>query len=167
MELMQVLQDRRSIRKYKDTPIEDDKLAAVAESFRIAPSAGNGQGWKLIVVKDPAVREKIANTTLSKPAWLLQAPVILVACGTRQNVMTNNHRVDTVDVSIAFTQMILAAWDLGLGTCWMASYREDWMLEALDLDDSYSVVAITPLGYADESPAAKPRKDTEVVVEYR
>ena len=166
MELTKVLEDRRSIRKYKDTPIEDAKLAAVAEAFRIAPSAGNGQGWKLLIVKNADVRNKIFEATISKPAWLLQAPVILVACGTRQNVMTNGHRVDSIDVSIATTQTILAAWDIGLGTCWMASYQEDTMRAALGLDESISVVAITPLGYADDAPDAKPRNEITTVVEY-
>lgn len=167
MELTKALMERRSVRKYKDAPIEQAKLDAVADAFRFAPSAGNGQGWKLLIVRDEALRKKIFDATISRPAWLLQAPVILVACGTRQGVMTNAHRVDTTDVSAAFMQMLLAAHDQGLGTCWMASYREDWMKQALGLDDGMSVVAITPLGYPDEEPAMRPRKEADEVIEYR
>lgn len=164
---MEAVKNRRSIRGYASAPIESEKLAAVCEAFRTAPSARNSQNWKLIAVSDSKARARVCAATLGSPDWLAQAPVILVACGTKQGVMTNGHRADSIDVSIATTCAMLQAWELGLGTCWMASYREDKMRDALGLEDDISIVAITPLGYPAESPALRPRKQADEVIEYR
>jgi len=83
-----------------------------------------------------------------------------------QNVMTNGHRVDTIDVSIAMSFAMLEAHALGLGTCWMANYTEPALKTALGLPDDMSVVVIMPLGYADEDPEPKPRKPMDEIVRY-
>ena len=166
MTVQQAIETRRSIRKYKDTPIEQEKLDVIAEAFRLSPSAGNGQNWKLYIVQSAALREKIRLTCKSAPAFVTQAPAMLVLCGLNQTVMTNSHRLDSIDVSIATTSCILQAWELGLGTCWMASYEEQPLIDALGLPAGTSVVAITPLGYPDETPDAKPRKPLADLVTY-
>ena len=122
MNVMQAIETRRSIRKYLSKPIEPEKLSKVAEAFRLAPSAGNGQSWKLLIVTDPEVKARIREASPSKHNMITEAPAVLVGICSTQNVMTNGHRVDTTDVSIAMSFSMLAAYELGLGTCWMANY---------------------------------------------
>lgn len=166
MEVMEAIQNRRSIRKYLDKQIDPDKLEKVATAFQLAPSATNAQNWSLLIVQNPVVKEKIRNITLSKAEMLTKAPAILVAVGLNQGIMTNNHRVDTVDLSIAFSYAILEAYEQGLGTCWMASYNEEELRAALELEDNMSIIAISPIGYPDENPGPRPRKPLEEVIKY-
>ena len=166
MSIMQLIKERRSIRKYRPDPIEPEKLAQIAEAFRLAPSARNLQRWKLYIVTDPAARERISNGSPTKNTMAVEAPCVLVVTGTTQDVMANGHRVDTTDGSIALSFAMLAAQELGLGTCWMGYYTEDGIRKALGLPEDISIVAIMPLGYPDESPNARPRNDVCDVVEY-
>ena len=164
MQVMEAIASRRSIRSFRPDPVENDKLVRISEAFCLAPSAANAQNWKLLIVTDPKKREALRNAALGAPEWLKNAPVLLVACGLHAGVMTCGHRSDTTDVSIAMAYCILTAWELGLGTCWMASYREQDVRAALGLAEDVSVVMITPLGYPAEIPAARLRKPVEDVV---
>ena len=166
MDIKTAVETRVSIRKYQDRPIEPEKLAMVAEAFRLAPSARNGQNWKLLIVTDTKAKERIREASPSKHQMITQAPAVLVALGTNQNIMGNGHRVDTTDSTIALSFAMLQAWELGLGTCWMANYTEPGLRAALGLPEEISIVAIMPIGYADEAPAVKPRKPAEEVIEY-
>ena len=166
MKVFEAIETRRSVRKYLDKPVEAEKLQRVAEAFRLSPSARNSQTWELLVVQSPELRQKIVAATLGSPAFLAQAPVILVACGLKQDTMSNSHRVDTTDVSIAAGYSVLAAWEEGLGTCWMASYEEETLRAALSLPATTSIVMISPLGYPAEEPNAKPRKSQEEVIRW-
>jgi nitroreductase len=166
MELMKAIETRKSIRKYRPDPIEPKKLTKIADAFRLAPSARNGQSWQLLIVTDPAAKERIREASPSKHSMITEAPVVLVGVCSTQNVMTNGHRVDSIDVSIAMSFAMLEAHALGLGTCWMANYTEPELKAALGLPDDMSVVAIMPLGYADEDPELKPRKSVDEIVRY-
>jgi len=166
MTVMEAIEGRRSIRQYLDKPVEKEKMDKVVEAFRFAPSAGNNQTWQLLVVTDPAKKAKVREATLGKREMVTQAPAVLVAVSARKDTMSNGHAVDTTDVCIALTMAMLEAWELGLGTCWMASYAEPVMREALGLSESTSIVSIMPIGYAAESPPAKPRKPVEEIAVY-
>ena len=166
MTVMDAIRDRRSIRQFQDKPIEKEKMDLVIEAFRLAPSAGNNQTWQLLVVTDPEKRAAIRAASPSKRPMIEESPALLVAISARKDMMTNNQAVDTTDVCIALTQSMLAAWELGLGTCWMANYTEPDMIRILELPEGTSVVAMMPIGYAAESPDAKPRKATEEIVAY-
>ncbi|MCL2056328.1 MAG: nitroreductase family protein [Oscillospiraceae bacterium] len=166
MDVVKAIETRKSIRKYRPDPVEPEKLAQIAEAFRMAPSAGNGQSWKLLIVTDPAAKERMREASPSRHPMITQAPCMLVGLCTTQNVMTNGHRVDTTDVCIAVSFAMLRAHELGLGTCWMANYTEPGLREALGISDDISIVAMMPLGYADEDPEPKPRKAIEEIVSY-
>lgn len=165
--LKELLEQRRSVRKYLSLSVEPEKLTAVAEAFRLAPSAKNRQQWKLYAVSDPAVKAAIRKASPSGHPMLEEAPVVLVATGKKTDNMTNSHRADTIDISIAFSYALLQAAELGLGTCWMANYTEPELRSALGLPEDISIVAISPLGYPAEMPAARPRKALEDVLETR
>lgn len=165
MDILTAIQERRSIRKYSNKPVEDEKLNKVLEAFRLAPSARNNQMWKFIIVKDESTKEKLVEAAYGQEA-LKEAPIILVACGLAPGVMTNGHRSDTIDLSIAMSFVILEAYEQGLGTCWMARYDENKIKAILGIPEGGSVVMISPLGYGNESPDSRPRKSIDEVVSY-
>lgn len=167
MNVWDAIQNRTSIRKYRPDPIEAEKREKIAEAFRRAPSARNQQTWKLLWVEDPALKAKIREASPGHAPMLEEAPAVLVAVGLEQeeSVMTNGHRPDTVNLSIAMSYAILEAFELGLGTCWMAYYKEEELRNALGLPENTSIVAISPIGYGAEEPSQRPRKPLEEVFE--
>lgn len=165
MSILSELEGRRSIRKYKNKAIEQDKLLKVLEAARLSPSAKNRQAWRFIVVKDSKVRERL--TEAIGQAFVGEAPVILVSCGTEADgIMKCGQARYTIDLSIATSYMILEAYKQGLGTCWLGSFDENMVKEVLNIPQGVRVVAITPLGYPDESPSQRPRKELEEITSY-
>jgi nitroreductase len=166
MSVQTAISERRSIRAYLDTPIEDDKLNLVLEAARLSPSARNRQEWKFVVVKDRETREKLVQAANGRE-FVGEAPVIIAACATEaEYVMSCGQLAGTVDTSIAFSYLVLQAHELGLGTCWLGAYNEHAVKEILGIPSHVRVVAMTPLGYPAESPDAKPRKGLEEIVVY-
>ncbi|NJP39762.1 nitroreductase [Oscillospiraceae bacterium HV4-5-C5C] len=166
MDLMDLIHSRRSIRQYLPRKVEDWKLAALGEAFRLAPSARNGQHRKLFLVRNPELRAKICQATPGQPAMLAQAPVIVVAAGLPAPEMTCGQSTNTIDVSIALSFLMLEAQELGLGFCWLGSFYADEVRQALNLPPDHRIVAISPLGYASEQPEAKPRYAAEDMITY-
>jgi nitroreductase len=165
MELMQAIRSRRSIRSFSDRPVEDEALNAVLEAGRLAPSARNMQDWRFIVVRDPALRRSLSEAARGQ-SFVGQAPVVIAACGTSDLVMTCGQPAYPIDVAIAVDHMTLAAFSLGLGTCWIGAFYEDRVKQILRVPDQVRVVALLPLGYPEEQPAARPRKSLSEIVSY-
>lgn len=163
MNVFEAIKERKSIRKYQSRPVEDEKLNAVLEAGRLAPSANNAQKWKFIAVKDKNKIAALQSACGNQPS-VGSAPVVIVACATNHQVMTCGQPADTVDTSIAMSFMMLEACEQGLGTCWLGYFFEDKVKAVLGIPDGVSVVAVTPLGYPDEQPAARPRKTFSEVV---
>ncbi len=165
MDVFTAIEQRRSIRKYSNKPVEEEKLQKVLEAARLSPSAKNEQNWKFIVVRDDKVREELTKA-IGQP-FVGGAPIILVCCGTEPNsIMKGGQPRYTIDLSIATAYMILKAYEEGLGTCWLGSYDERAVKKVLEVPDEVRVVSITPLGYPDESPAPRPRKPIDEIVSY-
>lgn len=149
MDFYEVVRTRRSIRSYKPDLIPDDVLNRILDAARIAPSGSNRQPWRFIVVKDEDLKRRLAPAC-GNQVFIAEAPVIIVACGydigwNRGGYMGSMSML--VDVSIAFTHLILAARAEGLGTCWIGSFDNSKVKEVLGIPEEYNVVAITPLGY--------------------
>ncbi len=166
MDVLSAIQGRRSIRKYSNKPVEEEKLLKVLEAARLSPSARNVQEWKFIVVKDPETRQRLTEA-IAQP-FVGEAPIILVCCGIETSgLMKCGQPRYTIDVSIATAYMILEAYELGLGTCWLGSFDENKVKNVLDIpQEDVRVVAITPLGYPSESPSQRPRKELEEIISY-
>ncbi|MBP7070674.1 MAG: nitroreductase family protein [Methanothrix sp.] len=160
MELMQAIRARRSIRNYLDRPVEEEKLLAVLEAGRLAPSARNMQDWRFIVVSDPATRQRLAEAARDQQ-FVAQAPLVIAACGTSDLVMTCGQPAYAIDVAIALDHMTLAAASLGLGSCWIGAFYEDRVKQILAVPPEVRVVALLPLGYPADMPAPRPRKSLE------
>jgi nitroreductase len=164
MDFYQVLKIRRSIRKYKSTPVEPDKLDRILEAVRIAPSAANCQPWHFIVITDAAVRRSLAKAYPRD--WFAAAPVVICACAEPEEawVRMDKKNYADVDVTIAFEHLVLAAAAEGLATCWIAAFDPAELRKALGLPNGIEPLAITPVGYPDEAPRAFVRKPLSEIV---
>ncbi len=168
MDMRQVIKERRSIRKYKSVPVPDQAILECIEAARLAPSWANTQVSRFVVVKDPATKEALAGTLgPGNPARqaIMEAPclICLVAqrgvSGAKQGEpVTDKGDWFMFDAGIAMEHLVLAAWDLGLGTVHVGAFDARRAEEILGVPQGYSIVAMTPLGYFDAAPAARPRK---------
>jgi nitroreductase len=164
MDVFTAISQRKSVRAYKDRKIDEDTLSRVLDAGRLAPSAGNRQDWKFIVVADAETRKKLAVAARGQ-MFLQQAPVVIVGCAIAPDyVMMCGQSASIIDVTIAFSFMMLQATELGLGTCWLGAFDENGVRKILGVPDHVRVVAMTPLGYPDETPAGRPRKSMGEVV---
>ena len=164
MDVSTAISQRKSMRAYKETDVEEDKLKKILEAARLSPSASNRQKWKFIVVKNKETRKKLAIAAFNQ-SFIGDAPVVIVACGTdAKTVMLCGQPAYTVDVSIACAFMILQAYELGLGTCWIGAFKEDEVKKILKIPESVRVVAMTPLGYPNQPPSQRSRKSLDQIV---
>jgi nitroreductase len=164
MDVFEAISKRRSIRKYKDEPVDDEKLQNILECARIAPSAANRQEWRFIVVKNKETREKLAEAA-NNQQFVREAPVTIVACSTEsERVMPCGQYAYIVDLSIAVSFMILEATEQGLGTCWLGAYDEVKVRNILQIPENVRVPAMFTLGVAAEEPHQRPRKHLSEII---
>ena len=153
MDVFEAIRSRRSIRKYRQEPIPDDRMEMIFEAARLAPSAANRQPWRFIVVRD-AGRKKALAGAADNQAFLSDAAVIVAAVGDPEASARWHER----DPMIALEHMALAAAALGYGTCWIGAFDEDAVKRLLKIPAKVRVVALLPIGIPDETPAPRPRK---------
>jgi len=167
MDVFDAIRTRRSIRKYLNKPIEQEKLSKILEAARLSPSAANRQPWKFIVVTDPKVKEELRAAY--DRDWFVSAPVIIVACALPGEawVRSDGEEYWKVDLAIAMQDLILEAWEQELGTCWIGAFREEEVKRILGIPDEVRVVALTPLGYpAEEKGPVTQRKPLKEIISY-
>lgn len=166
MEYSELIGKRYSVRAYQSRPIEDDDLEQVLEAARLAPTAANRQPFQLIVIHTEG-REKELNHIYA-PDWFVQAPIVIAAVGVPGKGWTRSDGkgYTDVDVAIAMDHLILAAANLGLGTCWVGAFSAEAAREVLGLPDSVEPIAFTPLGYAADKLGPKQRKPLTDLVRY-
>lgn len=163
MELQELIRARKSIRSYEPREVEEEKLQKVLEAGRLAPSARNRQEWKFVAVKNPGLRGAMKEACCNQK-MVAEAPVDLVICATQCGRMNCGQDAGTVDCSIALSFMMLQAAELGLGTCWLGAFDADKVSKVLSLPEEWTPVAVTPLGYPAEAPAARLRKKSDEVI---
>ncbi len=167
MDFIELARKRYSARAYKSTPVEEEKLQQVLEAARLAPTAANRQPFKLVVIRT-AGRETELQRIYSR-AWFTQAPLVICACIVPGEswVRRDGVTMALVDMAIAFDHLVMAATDLGLGTCWIAAFNPQAAREVLVLPEGVEPVMCTPLGYpADPPPAARSRKTLAELIRY-
>lgn len=166
MEFSDLIIKRYSVRAYKSTPIEETKLETVLEAARMAPTAANYQPFRFIVIHTSGRETELRR--IYRRSWFVQAPVIICACGLPSQgwVRSDGMNYTYVDVAIAMDHLILAAANVGLGTCWVADFDVKAAHDNLGLPDRVEPVAFTPLGYPDDQPKVKQRKSLSELVHY-
>ncbi|MBC7250879.1 MAG: nitroreductase family protein [Anaerolineae bacterium] len=166
MEFSELIEKRYSVRAYRSDPVEDEKLQQVLEAARLAPTAANRQPFQLIVIH---TKGREAELKRIYPAeWFVKAPLLICACGVpdRGWVRKDGKNYTDVDVAIVMDHLILAAANVGLGTCWIGAFDPDAAREVLNLPDNVEPIAFTPLGYAADLPRAKQRQPLSKLVRY-
>ncbi|MGD2200557.1 MAG: nitroreductase family protein [Candidatus Bathyarchaeota archaeon] len=154
MEFYEVIKTRRSVRSYSPMKPDDESLQRVLEATRLAPSGSNRQPWRFIIVTDAEKRAKLQEAC-GNQRFVGAAPAVVVACGYDVKYNRGGYMGEMaflVDVSIAFTHLILAARAEGLGTCWIGDFKNGAIKELLGIPEDWDVVAVTPLGYPEGDP---------------
>ena len=158
-----LLKTRRSIRKYKDKQVEDEKIEKCLEAARWAPSASNKQPWEFLIVKDKKTREKLADIH-PYAQFTAESPVVFIPL-TNPKIHEKYHISDT---ALATLQYMIEAHSIDLGTCWagvIGSSFEPKIKAMLNVPDHLNVLGIIATGYPDEKPT-KTRKELETLVHY-
>jgi nitroreductase len=166
MEVSEVIIKRVSIREYKPTDVPDDKLMRVLEAGRMAPTGGNRQEMKFVVIKNKETKGKLGEASGGQK-HVAGAPFVIAAVATHpERMMVCDVPAYPVDVSIALAHMMLAAADIGLGTCWIGAFQQEMVKNILDIPKQCRVVALLSLGYPAAGGREKIRKPIEELVCY-
>lgn len=151
MEFNEVLLKRESTRSYDPSkPVDNNTLTRILEAGRIAPSASNYQPWEFWLISSPELLEKVKPCYSRQ--WIADAPHILVVTGDEDHAWERSDGFNSLqtDLAIAMHQMVLAATNEGVGSCWVTNFNPTILREALGLKESVKVFGITPLGYPQE-----------------
>lgn len=161
MTFSELINQRQSVRKYQDKPVEKEKLNQIIESVHVAPSACNSQPWKLIIVDEPELKNEVAKATFSKTVsfnkFALEAPIIAVLVIEKAKLIAQiggsikNQEYPQYDIGIAAEHFCLQASDLGLGTCMIGWFNEKKIRHLLNIPAKRKIALVITLGYAPEN----------------
>jgi len=167
MEFSELIAKRYSVRSYKPDPVEEDKLKQVLEAARLAPTACNIQPFRLIVAETAKLRDQLRR--VYRGDWLSEAPIVICGCTVPTEAWVRQYDEKNhadIDLTIAMDHLILAATNLGLGTCWIAAFDPDAAREVLQIPNGLVPTILTPLGYPADKPRSKSRKKLDELVSY-
>jgi nitroreductase len=167
MDFAKLVNDRYSVRSFSNKPVEKEKIEAIIDAARKAPSAVNFQPYTIFVVSQPENLQKIGKCY--HRSWLASAPVLMVVVGNKDMAWkraSDMKNYTDIDCAILIDHITLQATDLGLGTCWICNFDIDLLNETLALKPQQEAIAIIPVGYpeSDEIPAKKRKGIDDLVV---
>ena len=167
MEYSELVAARYSVRAYRPAPVEDEKLQCILEAARLAPTAANRQPFQLIVMHTTG-REAEIGRIYPRP-WFVQAPLVIAVCAISSQawVRESDHfNARLIDAAIVADHLILAAANLGLGTCWIAAFNVEAARNVMRLPAEVEPVIFTPVGYPADTPGPRIRKPLADLVRY-
>ena len=166
MGFQQLIEKRYSVRRYRQDPVEKEKLDQILNAARLAPTAANLQPFQLIVVETKGREEGLKR--IYRADWFWKAPIVICMCAVPSQAWSrmDNKNYGDVDATIAMDHLILAATELGLGTCWIAAFDPTAAHEVLGLPKDVEPIAFTPLGYPADRLGGKKRKPLADLVRY-
>lgn len=156
MDVLKAIADRRSIRNYTGEIPSEEIVYSIIESGRLAPSAGNRQPCRFVVVWD---REKIREIAKASMKFLSKAGVIIVGAADPKN----SPKWYPVDLAISIDHMVLTAQAQGLGTCWIGSFNEEEVKKILEIPKNVTIVAMLGVGCPKIVPSPTSRKNMEEI----
>jgi len=148
---------RRSIRRYETKDVPQNVLKQILEAGRQAPSAANRQPVRFVVVNDRDLLKVLCDTLFTR--FVKYAPLAIVGCADVKSLLTGKWAV--VDATIAMENMVIAAWTLGVGSCWIGACNEEEVKRLLKIPDKWKIVALVTLGYPAEQPKPRKKKSLE------
>ena len=147
MTFQELAHARYSVRSFQDAPIKDEEMNLILEAGRVAPTACNNQPQKIFVAKSEESRKKLASVC----RCTFDAPVILVVCYDRnrdwKNKLQPGYESGETDAAIVCTHMMLQAFELGIGSCWVGYFNANDVASVLNLPENLTVSALLPMGY--------------------
>jgi nitroreductase len=161
MDVFDAIKGRRSVRAFKRDAIKDDDVKKILEAARWAPSAGNRQPLEVVVVRDEATKQRLAQAARGQD-FIIDAPVVLVICANlaRTSSRYGERGADLYciqDTAAAAQNIHLTAYALGYATCWIGAFDEKEAAEVVDAPSGVRPVAIIPIGKPAEKPSAPQR----------
>jgi nitroreductase len=162
MDVLEAIKGRRSIRAFKSQNIPEEIVEKLIEAARWAPSAGNIQPWEFVVVRKPETKRRLAEAALGQ-TFIEEAPVVIVVCANENRSMQGyGMRGKTLyciqDAAAATQNILLTAYSLGLGACWVGAFKEEEAKEILRVPSGVRPLVIIPVGYPDEAPTPRNRR---------
>lgn len=170
MDVIEAIKGRRSIRAFRSDDILNEIVEKLVDAGRWAPSAGNIQPWEFIIVREQEIKRKLATAAFGQ-SFIEEAPVVIVVCADEErSAQGYGARGRTLyclqDTAAAIQNIHLAAYALGLGTCWVGAFREEEAREILKVPEGIRPVAIIPVGYPAETPPRRSRRPMNQIVHY-
>jgi nitroreductase len=159
MQTLEAINNRRSIRKYLEKPVEFEKITTIVDAARHAPSAGNLQDWSFIIVTDKGLIKETSSYAVEQ-YWIQTAPALIIVCAIPEKHelyygLRGKRLYNIQDCAATIQNILLAATDLGLGSCWIGAFEEDKIRALFSIPPDVRPQAIITLGYADEVPQEK------------
>lgn len=167
MEFIDVITERYSVRGYLDKEVEDEKLEYVLKAATLAPTGVNYQPFKVYVIDTKKHKEELSKIYAAR--WFTEAPYVLCVVALRDKAWTrpwDRKNIADIDATIVMDHMILAAQDVGLGTCYIGAFKKYEAHKFLNLEENEEPVLFTPLGYGNAEPRETPRKELDEFVVY-
>ena len=159
MDTFTCIRTRREIRDYLDKPIPNETVQRILEAGRLAPSSKNSQPWHFIVIKDRMTLKKISELTPTG-AHIAKAALAIA-------ILMDAAKLPEIDGARAVQNMVLEAWEMGVGSCWVTNFYEDGVKDLLGVPQRMKLVTVMPFGYPIELKAKgkKIRKPLSEIVD--
>lgn len=168
MDVFEAIKGRRSVRAFKPDPMDEKDLEKILDAGRLSPSAGNCQPWEFVVVRDEGVKQKLVRAAGGQ-SFVGEAPVAVVVCANIPRTASHYGKrgaelYSIQDTAAAVQNMLLAAYALGYGTCWVGAFNEGAAAKAINAPSDVRPLAIIPIGRPAEKPGATPRLPHDKIV---
>jgi len=170
LDVFEAIKERKSVRAFTDEKVSEKDVERLIDAARLAPSAGNIQPWEFVIVKDPTTKRKLSDAALNQ-TFIEEAPVVIVVCADliRPSVRYGSrgvHLYSLQDTAAATENILLAAQELGLATCWVGAFRENEVTNVVNAPMNLRPVAIIPVGHPAERPVSPPKRSVNEIVHY-
>ena len=168
MDLIDAIAKRRSVRTYKKRDLPQGVVEQLLESARQAPSAGNVQPWEFVVASTQKTKMAISQAAFEQEN-LQEVSIIIVVCADEKRAAESYGARGKAlyclqDTAAAIQNLMLTVCSLGLGSCWIGAFKEDEVRKVINSPVHVRPVALIPVGYPNESPAARPRRPVSEIM---
>jgi nitroreductase len=168
MDVKEAIEKRRSIKKFKEKEVPDKLIKEIIDAARRAPSARNLQPWHFVVVKNKENILKFKENNVFGQKDVYEVPVIIVCCAEKEASPPHSGMEEEplINLSLASAFLVLRATELGLGTCFVAWFDKEKIKKILNIPENVIVPYIIVMGYPDEEPKTKERKNLNEIMSF-
>jgi nitroreductase len=168
MDLLEIIKNRRSIRSYKKRDLPQETIDMLLEAARWAPSAGNVQPWAFVVASSQKMKQNLSTAAFGQKA-LEEASIVIVVCADEKLAEQSYGKrgkslLCLQDTAAATQNILLTAYSLGLGSCWVGAFKEDEVRRVIKAPKQMRPIALIPVGYPNEAPPATSRRPVSEIM---